>query len=244
MRALITGAGRGIGRAAACALAARGADPILVDMDGDTLRTTANEIGSAGIRPQTLVRDMRDTTAVAEIAEHIADLGGLDILVNAAGVIRRAHATEATLADLDDVWAINVRALYALTQAVLPSMIGRRSPSIINVGSLGSLLGLSNRSAYAATKGAVRQYTQSLAIDLGAHGVRVNAIAPGYIATEMNRDWLDNDSVARRTLIDRIPLGRLGCPDDLAGTFVFLASRASAYLTGQLIVVDGGWSSS
>lgn len=244
LRAVVTGAARGIGQAAARALATHGAQPLLVDFDQHQLGHTADQIACTRPRPAVLAADIRDAASITDIADHVAADGGLDILVNAAGIIRRADALHATVDDLDDVWQVNVRGLYALTQALLPAMIGRPSPSIINVGSLGSLLGLANRGAYAATKGAVRQYTQSLAVDLGRHGVRANTIAPGYIATEMNRDWLDNDTTARDQLIARIPLGRLGRPDDLAGTFVFLASPASAYLTGQLIVVDGGWSSS
>jgi NAD(P)-dependent dehydrogenase (short-subunit alcohol dehydrogenase family) len=157
--------------------------------------------------------------------------------------MHRALATEAKVADLDRLWEVNVRGLYAVTQALLPQLL-ERGPGgkIVNVGSLGSVLGLERRAAYAATKGAVRQYTQSMAVDLGPHGICVNAIAPGYIDTRMTADWLD-DPDRRRRLLERIPTGRFGEPVDLAGAFVFLSAPASDYVTGQILVVDGGWTS-
>jgi len=187
--------------------------------------------------------DVRVEEDVRRLAETTAALGGVDVVVNAAGIMHRAVATEAKIADLDRLWEVNVRGLYAVTQALLPQLVERGTGGkIVNVGSLGSVLGLERRAAYAATKGAVRQYTQSMAVDLGPYGICVNAIAPGYIDTHMTADWLD-DPDRRRRLLERIPTGRFGEPADLAGTFVFLAAPASDYVTGQIVVVDGGWSS-
>ncbi|WP_433678005.1 SDR family NAD(P)-dependent oxidoreductase [Nocardia sp. CA-119907] len=242
-RAVVTGAARGIGRAAACALAAAGAEVVAVDISAEELERTANSIAASGGVAHMIVVDVTSDSSVQDLVATVSQRGGVDILVNAAGIIRRGHSLDATVEDLEDLWKVNVRGLYAVTQALLPHMVGRNSAKIINVGSLGSLLGLENRAAYAATKGAVRQYTQSLAVDLGQYGIRANAIAPGYIATEMNRQWLETETAQRARLIKRIPLGRLGTPHDIAGAFVFLASPASDYITGQLLVVDGGWSS-
>jgi NAD(P)-dependent dehydrogenase (short-subunit alcohol dehydrogenase family) len=242
-RAVVTGAARGIGRAAAMALAGQGAELVLVDILKDELASTAAEMARQGISVCALPMDVRSSDDVRSLADATAELGGADIIVNGAGIIRRAVATDATVEDLDQQWEVNVRGLYAVTQAVLPQLIEKQAGKIINVGSLGSVLGLQGRAAYAATKGAVRQYTQSLAVDVGCHGVSVNAIAPGYIETDMNEDWLAGDPERRERMLQRIPAGRFGRPADLEGAFVFLAAPASDYMTGQVIVVDGGWSS-
>lgn len=237
--AIVTGAGRGIGRAAAEALGRAGADILLVDVSADDLEHTRRAF-VWGSTSSVLVADVREASDIALIVSSAQELGGADVLVNSAGIMRRADAVTATLDDLDEMWAVNFRGMFAVTQALLPQLIHRHG-RIIQVGSLGSVLGLRGRAGYAATKGAVRQYTQSLAVDLGSFGVRVNAIAPGYIETDMNRTFL-SDPDRRTSMLERIPLGRLGSPADLDGTFVYLASRASDYLTGQTVVVDGGWS--
>jgi NAD(P)-dependent dehydrogenase (short-subunit alcohol dehydrogenase family) len=242
-RAVVTGAARGIGRAAAAALARHGAELLLSDVLGDELAMTTEEIGGKGVHATCQPADVRSAADVRHLAEKAAANGGADILVNSAGVVLRGLATEATVEDLERLWEVNVRGLYAVTQAVLPQMVEKRSGKVINVGSLGSLLGLEQRAAYAATKGAVRQYTQSLAVDLGCHGICVNAIAPGYIETRMTADWINGDPRRRELMLQRIPVGRFGRTGDVEGAFVFLASPASDYVTGQIIVVDGGWSS-
>ena len=241
-RAIVTGAARGIGRAAAVALARHGAELVLVDILEQQLVETKQEIATAGAVVHAQPLDVRRDHQVRRLVDATASLGGVDILVNAAGIVHRAPATEATVEDLDRLWEVNVRGLYAVTQILLPQLVEKGAGKIINVGSLGSVLGLERRAAYAATKGAVRQYTQSLAVDLASHGVCVNAVAPGYIETSMTADWLTEDGDRRRRLLERIPAGRFGVPADMEGTFVFLAAPASDYVTGQIIVVDGGWS--
>lgn len=242
-RAVVTGAARGIGSAAAAALGRHGAELLLADARAEELAGTAEAIGRDGAVAHQLTVDVRSPEDVGRLREASEELGGADILVNCAGVMGRARTTEATVADLDAVWEVNMRGLYAVTQALLPQLLATGNGKIINVGSLGSILGLEQRAAYAATKGAVLRYTQSLAVDLGRHGICVNAIAPGYIQTNMSSEWLDGDSDRRQFMLERILLRRFGEPADVEGTFVFLSAPASDYLTGQVIVVDGGWSS-
>lgn len=186
--------------------------------------------------------DLRADDEIKMLAQTAAALGGIDIVVNCAGVQRRVSAIESTVADLDRLWEVNVRALYAVTQALLPQLAQKGYGKIINVGSLGSVLGLDKRAAYAATKGAVRQYTQSLAVELAPYGICANVIAPGYIETDMTFDYL-NSADRRESMLGRIPLGRFGRPADIEGAVVFLAAPASDYITGQLIIIDGGWCS-
>ena len=241
--ALVTGAARGIGSAAATALGRHGAELLLADARGDVLASTAEAIGKEGATVHPVTVDVRSADDILQLEDAATGIGGVDILVNCAGVIGRARTTEATVEDLDAVWAVNMRGLYAVTQALLPQLLESGHGKIVNVGSLGSVLGLEQRAAYAATKGAVLRYTQSLAVDLGRYGVCVNAIAPGYIQTNMSSDWLDGDSDRRQRMLERILLRRFGEPADVEGTFVFLSAPASDYVTGQVIVVDGGWSS-
>ncbi|MGI8311753.1 SDR family NAD(P)-dependent oxidoreductase [Saccharopolyspora hattusasensis] len=239
--AVVTGAARGIGREAARALAQHGARVILVDKQKDELRDAVEQLSAEGYESHGVPCDLTDQDAIRQIHDAARPFGAVGILVNAAGAVRRTEITEATVEDLDWLWAINVRSTFALTQELLADMIEFGHGKVINLGSLGSVTGLDRRTAYAITKGAVAQYTVSLAREVARYGIRVNAIAPGYVDTTMTSDWLWGDEQRTRKLLDRIPLGYFAEPHELAGVFVFLASAASDYMTGQLLVVDGGW---
>jgi NAD(P)-dependent dehydrogenase (short-subunit alcohol dehydrogenase family) len=240
--AVVTGAGGGIGACAAHTLAGLGASIVAIDNRAEALGVTQHSLRELGVDVTTVCGDITDAADVVRFAEAVAAAGGADVLINSAGRQRRLPVEDTTVGDLDWLWEVNVRGLFAVTQALLPGMLEQGSGKIINLGSLGSVLGLHRRTAYAMTKGAVRQYTQSLAAEVGARGICVNAIAPGYIETDMTRDLLA-DERSRDGLLSRIVLGRFGSTADLAGIFAFLASCASDYVTGQIIVVDGGWTS-
>ena len=239
--AVVTGAARGIGRAAAHALAAHGATLVLVDRLEPRLAETADELTRAGTEVRTLTADITAGGVGDRIAGAARDLDTPTVVVNAAGIMVRTSITELGAAQLDELWRVNVRGTVEVTQGLLPGMIERGYGKVINVGSLGSVRGLEGRTGYATTKGAVAQYTMSLASEAGAYGVRANVIAPGYVATDMAAPWIFGDADRTQRLRARIPLGHFAEPDDLAGTFVFLAARASDYITGQTIVIDGGW---
>jgi NAD(P)-dependent dehydrogenase (short-subunit alcohol dehydrogenase family) len=238
--AVVTGAAGGIGACAARTFAGLGASVVAFDNRAEALLATGRALREAGAEVATVVGDLTRAEDIDRLVARAVQLGGADVLVNSAGRQRRLPVASATVEDLDWLWDVNVRGLFAVTQALLPGMLDRGSGKIVNLGSLGSLLGLERRTAYALTKGAVRQYTQSLAAELGPHGICVNGVAPGYIETEMTRDLLADDAMRER-LLSRIVLRRFGGTEDLEGVFAFLASCASDYVTGQIIVVDGGW---
>ncbi|MFG6503048.1 2-dehydro-3-deoxy-D-gluconate 5-dehydrogenase KduD [Microbacterium sp. P05] len=239
--ALVTGTSRGLGQGAAIALAEAGADIALLDR-GDASET-ADAIRALGRRVLVLQRDFASaspedlTSAVTEVIEQ---LGGLDILVNNAGTIRRAPAVDYPAGDWDDVLRVNLDAVFHLSQAAGRHMIAQGSGRIINVASMLSFQGGILVPAYAASKHAVAGLTKALANEWAASGVTVNAVAPGYMATD-NTAALRADVEREKSIVARIPAGRWGEPADLQGVFVFLASAASAYVTGTVIPVDGGW---
>lgn len=239
--AVVTGAARGIGRAAAAALGEQGATLLLVDVLAEDVCRIKDDLAERGIRAKALPGDVVDKGMHDEIMRVTAEVGPVSILVNAAGVMRRTNATELTIEDLDFLWQVNVVGTVAITQRLLPQMVEHGYGKIINIGSLGSVRGLERRTAYAATKGAIAQYTVSLASEVGKHGVRVNAIAPGYVDTDMTAPWIYGNPERTANLLARIPLGRFADPADLAGVFIFLAAPASDYVTGQILLVDGGW---
>ena len=239
--ALVTGASRGLGQSAALALAAAGADVAIIDhVDADE---TAAQVRALGRRAHTLRLDLVAATPdelEAAVAETVGTLGRVDVLVNNAGIIRRAPVLEHTAQDWDDVLAINLDAVFHLSQAVGRRFVAQRSGKIINIASMLSFQGGVLVPGYTASKHAVAGITKAFANELAAHGVCVNAIAPGYMATE-NTAPIRADEARERSILDRIPAGRWGTPADLAGPFVFLASAASDYLNGAIIPVDGGW---
>jgi gluconate 5-dehydrogenase len=240
--ALVTGAYRGLGFAIARGLARAGATVVLNGRKPDELASAAKRLTDAGLGASTRVFDVTDGTAVRAAVAGIEALHGrLDILVNNAGIQRRSPLAEFARQDWDDIIATNLTAPFLVSQAALPGMIARRSGKIIHIASLMSELARPTVVPYTAAKGGVRQLTRGMAVELAPHNIQVNAIAPGYFATEMNRALIDNAEF-NAWVCKRTPAGRWGEPDEIAGLAVFLASSAADYMTGQLLVMDGGMS--
>jgi len=237
--ACVTGANTGIGQAIAVALAAAGADVALV---GRTPATdTAERIQALGRRAQIVSADLSGIEPVGRVvAETVDALGGLDILVNNAGIIRRADAVDFTEEDWDAVVDTNLKSLFFLSQAAGRHMIAAGRGRIINIASMLTFQGGIRVPSYTASKSGVGGLTKLLANEWAKHGVTVNAIAPGYIATN-NTAALQADEARNRAILDRIPAARWGDPSDLGGAAVFLASDAAAYVQGHILAVDGGW---
>jgi gluconate 5-dehydrogenase len=240
--ALVTGAYRGLGFAIAQGLARAGAAVLLNGRKAEELERAARVLTDAGLPATTCVFDVTDGPGVrSAIAGVEAMHGRLDILVNNAGIQRRSPLVDFTQKDWDDIIATNLTAPFLVSQAALPGMIARRSGKIIHIASLMSELARPTVVPYTAAKGGVRQLTRGMAVELAPHNIQVNAIAPGYFATEMNRALIDNPEF-NAWVCKRTPAGRWGQPDEIAGLAVFLASPAANYMTGQLLVMDGGMS--
>ena len=240
--ALVTGASRGLGAGMAIALAAAGAE-VALHASTRPAADTANEIhGATAGLTHLLTGDLSDpTTPRRLIDEAIAKMGRLDILVNNAGIIRRQPAAEHSDELWDSVIEVNLSSVFRLCRSAGAHMIARREGGkIINVASLLSFQGGITVPGYAAAKGGVMQLTKALANEWAPHNISVNAIAPGYMETD-NTTALRQDPVRSRQIGERIPAGRWGTPQDLAGAVIFLASRASDYVNGHVLVVDGGW---
>ena len=238
--AVITGGSRGLGLGIAKALAEAGADIALVaTTDMSQIKT---EIEALGRKCIPLTADLSKKECVDTIiSETVAELGSIDILFNNAGIIRRAPITEFSEKDWDDVMNVNIRTLFFLSQAAGKQMIAQgKGGKIVNTASMLSFQGGVFVPSYTASKSAVMGLTKLLANELGAYNINVNAIAPGYMATD-NTKALRKDPARNKAILDRIPAGRWGTPDDLQGTAVFLASAASDYIQGYTIAVDGGW---
>jgi len=238
--ALVTGGATGIGQAIAIALANAGADVIITaNLQPET--DTRNAVEAAGRRFFAIRADLRDAGAVDGLARRVLDdIGPVDILVNNAGIIRREAADQFADADWRDVTAVNLDAVWKLSQHFGRFMLEAGRGRIINIASLLSFQGGVRVPAYAASKHAVLGLTRALANEWTARGVTVNAIAPGYIETD-NTAPLRADAERNRQILERIPAGRWGSPKDIGGTAVFLASDAASYVSGQILAVDGGW---
>jgi 2-deoxy-D-gluconate 3-dehydrogenase len=237
--AVVTGANTGIGQAIAIALAQAGADVALV---GRTpAEDTAAAIRDLGRRTLIVSADLSSIEPVQRIVdETVAGLGGLDILVNNAGIIRRADAVDFTEADWDAVVDTNLKSVFFLCQAAGRHMIAKGKGRIINIASMLTFQGGIRVPSYTASKSGIGGLTKLLANEWAKHGLSVNAIAPGYIATN-NTAALQADEARNAAILDRIPAGRWGDAADLGGAAVFLASDAAAYVQGHILAVDGGW---
>jgi 2-deoxy-D-gluconate 3-dehydrogenase len=239
--ALVTGASAGIGASIAAALAQAGTT-VACHGNSRPAEVTAKHIRVAGGQASAFSADLSSTTGAQELFDQvIAEYGRIDILVNNAGIIVRHEAVDFPFEEWQKVMQVNLNSVFQLSQLVGRSLIARNAPGkIINIASLLSFQGGIRVPAYAASKGGVAQLTKALANEWASKGIQVNAIAPGYIATD-NTVALRNDETRNRQIIERIPAGRWGDPIDIAGTAVFLASSAANYISGVVLNVDGGW---
>jgi NAD(P)-dependent dehydrogenase (short-subunit alcohol dehydrogenase family) len=238
--ALVTGASRGLGQYFGRALARAGADLVVTSRDPDKLRAFQKEIEGLGRRALPLPLDLADQESIdALMPAVLSHYGRIDILVNNAGCNVRKPAVDITWDDWNVVLDTNLRGTFFVAQAVARQMIERKYGRIINIGSVTSVFGYAGLGPYSASRGGVKQLTMSLADDWGPHGVTVNCLAPGWFKTAQNAVMYD-DKEWVAYLCERIPLKRPGQPNDLDGAIVFLASDASAYITGQTLLVDGG----
>lgn len=237
--AVVTGANTGIGQGIALALGQAGADLALV---GRTpAGETAEKARALGRRGEMVSADLSTIEPVGRVVDEVVErLGRIDILVNNAGIIRRADAVDFTEADWDAVVDTNLKSVFFLTQAAGRRMIAQGSGKVINIASMLTFQGGIRVASYTASKSGVGGLTKLLANEWGSKGVQVNAIAPGYIATN-NTAALQADEARNKAIVERIPAARWGSPEDLGGAAVFLASSASDYVNGHVLAVDGGW---
>ena len=237
--AIVTGASTGLGKGMTLGLASAGADILLVDHVSS--EETLKEVNAIGRKAEQLVINLMEDGAVQKTVDKALDVfGKVDILINNAGIIRRTPAIDFSEKDWDEVMNLNSRVVFFLSQAVAKDMMKRKYGKIISVASLLSFQGGINVPSYSASKGAVAQVTKALANEWAKFGLNINAIAPGYFATN-NTKALREDPVRSKAILDRIPAERWGTPTDLQGAAIYLASKASDYVNGHVLVVDGGW---
>ena len=237
-RALVTGAGRGIGAAAAALFAQAGAEVVLCARTASEVEALAGDIRAAGFKAAAFALDVTD---IAAMRREVEARGPFDVLLNNAGTNRIRAITEVTEADYDAVLDLNLKAALFVAQAVARGLLEAKRPgSIVNVSSQMGLTGAGGRSLYSASKFALEGLTKCMAIDLAAHGIRVNTICPTWIETAMTVPLLD-DPQTREWVLGKIKLGRLGRMEELSGALLLLASDASTLITGSSLVVDGGW---
>lgn len=239
--ALVTGSRAGLGAGMAIGLAQAGANVVVNGPTDDGIHEVCQAVRACGVKAVCSVADVSDPQACADLVDlTVKELGSIDILINNAGIIRRSPAADYSAEDWAQVMEINLNAVFRLCQLAGRRMLAQGSGKIINIASLLSFQGGVFVPAYAASKGAVAQLTKALANEWAPKGINVNAIAPGYMATD-NTSALRADPARSRQILDRIPAGRWGTPEDLAGVAVFLSSAASDYMHGHVLVVDGGW---
>jgi NAD(P)-dependent dehydrogenase (short-subunit alcohol dehydrogenase family) len=244
--AAVTGAASGIGRSIALGYGREGAQVSVLDIDGEGAEATAQAIRDAGGLAESFVLDVTKREDCIAVAKRVAEqVGPVSILVNNAGINRRNAFTAepgTVLKDWQDIMAINLNGVFNVTHAFLDSLLATKG-RIVNIGSIQSLMHVRtpNSPAYTTSKHAVLGFTRALAADLGKHGVRVNAIGPGLIETPLNAQARANNPDFVRIFLDHTPLGRAGKPEDIVGPAIFLASDLSSYVTGSIVIADGGY---
>jgi 2-keto-3-deoxy-L-fuconate dehydrogenase len=240
-RALVTGAGSGIGAAIAETFARAGAHVFVTDVQNETAGATAARIKAAGGAAVPIALDVRDESACAAAA---AATGPLDVLVNNAGVGHVGTALTTTAADLDRLYAVNVRGMLNVTKVYLPDMIARRKGAVVNMASVAGLVGIRDRLAYATTKFAVVGLTKCMALDHAADGVRINCICPGRVETPWVAERIKaypDPQAAYKEMAATQAMGRMGTPEEIAAAALYLASDAASFVTGSAFAIDGGW---
>jgi len=241
----VTGAGSGIGAAIAETFARAGAELIVTDRDVPTAQATVDRIVAAGGQARAVPLDVTDDDACARVAAEVHGAAGrLDVLVNNAGIGHVGTVLQTTGADLDRLYAVNVRGVFNVSKAFLPRMLERRAGAIVNMASVGGVIGIPDRLAYCTTKFAVVGLTKSMALDHAAAGVRINCICPGRVETPFVaarlREYPDPER-ARREMSATQAVGRMGRPEEIASAALFLASDEAVFVTGSALMIDGGW---
>jgi NAD(P)-dependent dehydrogenase (short-subunit alcohol dehydrogenase family) len=242
-KAIVVGGGSGIGKATAALFSEAGADVVIADINVDSAREASAELSASGARSLAVQVDVADPLSVAKMVETVlTEFKCIDILINSAGINRRIPAEDLEEIDWDAVVDINLKGTFLTCQHVGRHMIKQKSGKIINLASMSGLVtnkGKTN-TVYCSSKGGVIMLTKSLAVEWARHNIRVNAIAPGYVKTPLTRAWME-DPVASKPTLDLIPMGRFCETTEIASSALYLAARASSYLTGSILIVDGGY---
>lgn len=242
-KALVTGGGRGLGRAIALAFAREGADVAIAEIDMASAEKVVTEVKSIGRRSMATKTDISNKKEIQEMVQAVVrEFGNIDILVNNAGISMVARSEDLSEQDWDKAFNINLKALFFCSQAVCKEMVKQKGGKIINIASIYGLFGVPERVAYCTSKAGVISLTQTLACEWAKYRINVNAIAPGLIKTEMVKDLIRRGIFDEKAVAARSPAGRLGEPDEIANGALFLASDESNFINGHTLVVDGGWS--